>query len=329
MKKTKCLALFSGGLDSMIAVRLMAEQGVEVLALHFDIGFSAKDDKSAILRARANMAGGDFRVVDVRDRYLQDVLFSPKYGYGKHFNPCIDCHGYMAKTAFAMMADEGADFIITGEVVGQRPMSQRVEAMNQVKKIADDREGLILRPLCAKLLPPTRPEILGLIDREKLLDISGRGRTRQMELALKFGFSDYESPAGGCLLTIDSFANKIKDAIAHEKIESAKDAQILKFGRHLRLNGGAKMIIGRNESENLALRDLKNAKFDEILTGQIGAYCLIFHDANSDDLTFAAHLALAYSKAKFGEIYDVKIGEISLKIRHDLDKSAAQEYFIN
>lgn len=228
-----------------------------------------------------------------------------------------------------MMADEGADFIITGEVVGQRPMSQRVEAMNQVKKIADDQEGLILRPLCAKLLPPTRPEILGLIDREKLLDISGRGRTRQMELALKFGFSDYESPAGGCLLTIDSFANKIKDAIAHEKIESAKDAQILKFGRHLRLNGGAKMIIGRNESENLALRDLKNAKFDEILTGQIGAYCLIFHDANSDDLTFAAHLALAYSKAKFGEIYDVKIGEISLKIRHDLDKSAAQEYFIN
>ncbi len=262
MKKIKCLALFSGGLDSMIAVRLMAEQGVDVLALHFDIGFGAKDDKSAILRARANMAGGDFRVVDVRDRYLQDVLFSPKYGYGKHFNPCIDCHGYMAKTAFAMMADEGADFIITGEVVGQRPMSQRVEAMNQVKKIADDQDGLILRPLCAKLLPPTRPEILGLIDREKLLDISGRGRTRQMELALKFGFSDYESPAGGCLLTIDSFANKIKDAIAHEKIESAKDAQILKFGRHLRLNGGAKMIIGRNESENLALRDLKNAKFD-------------------------------------------------------------------
>ena len=311
MKKIKCLALFSGGLDSMIAVRLMAEQGVDVLALHFDIGFGAKDDKSAILRARANMAGGDFRVVDVRDRYLQDVLFSPKYGYGKHFNPCIDCHGYMAKTAFAMMADEGADFIITGEVVGQRPMSQRVEAMNQVKKIADDQDGLILRPLCAKL------------------DISGRGRTRQMELALKFGFSDYESPAGGCLLTIDSFANKIKDAIAHEKIESAKDAQILKFGRHLRLNGGAKMIIGRNESENLALRDLKNAKFDEILTGQIGAYCLIFHDANSDDLTLAAHLALAYSKAKFGEIYDVKIGEISLKIRHDLDKSAAQEYFIN
>ena len=150
-----------------------------------------------------------------------------------------------------------------------------------------------------------------------------------MELALKFGFSDYESPAGGCLLTIDSFANKIKDAIAHEKIESANDAQILKFGRHLRLNGGAKMIIGRNESENLALRSLKNAKFDEILTGQIGAYCLIFHDANSDDLTLAAHLALAYSKAKFGEIYDIKIGEISLKIRHNLDKSAAQEYFIN
>lgn len=328
MKKTKCLALFSGGLDSMLAVKLMSEQNIEVLALNFDIGFGAKGDKSEIMRARANQAGADFRVVDVRNSYLQDVLFSPKYGYGKHFNPCIDCHGYMAKTAFAMMRDENADFIITGEIVGQRPMSQRREAMNQMKKAAGDSEGLILRPLSAKLLAPTAPEIAGLVDRERLLDISGRGRTRQMELAKNFGFEDYETPAGGCLLTIDSFANKIKDMMKFEKIENEKDTQILKFGRHLRLPNGAKMIIGRDENDNQALILAQNPKFDEIKTDVVGAHCLLSKNATPSDTALALSLALAYSKAKFGESYTLKITEKSYEITHNVDKKEAQKYFV-
>ena len=151
----KALALFSGGLDSMLAIKLIVSQGIEVLALNMDIGFSGKDDKSEIMRRRAAAAGADFKSVDIRSEYLRQVLFEPKYGYGKHFNPCIDCHGYMFKTALTMLQSEGASFIITGEVLGQRPMSQRAQALAQVGGLSGDEEGLILRPLCAKLLPPT------------------------------------------------------------------------------------------------------------------------------------------------------------------------------
>ena len=151
----KALALFSGGLDSMLAVKLIVSQGIKVLALNMDIGFGGKDDKSEIMRRRAAAAGADFKSVDIRSEYLRQVLFEPKYGYGKHFNPCIDCHGYMFKTALAMLQSEEASFIITGEVLGQRPMSQRAQALAQVGGLSGDEEGLILRPLCAKLLPPT------------------------------------------------------------------------------------------------------------------------------------------------------------------------------
>jgi len=326
---SKCLALFSGGLDSMIALKLMTLQNIEVLALYFDIGFGSKGDKSEILASRAHQCGAEFKVIDIRDEYLQNVLFSPKFGYGKHFNPCIDCHGYMAKSAILMMQREGADFIITGEVLGQRPMSQRSAALNQVKKLANDLDSVILRPLSAKLLPPTKPEIMGIVDREKLLDISGRGRTRQMELAKEFKFSDYETPAGGCLLTIDSFANKIKDMIAHEKIESESDVEILKFGRHLRLPNGAKMVIGRDESENNALGEIKNSKFEQIwIENVVGAHSYISKNAEISDLTLACSLALAYTKAKPGEKYFVRVGEFRAEFTNETDKKEAQKYFI-
>ncbi len=213
----KAISLFSGGLDSMLAIKLIVEQGIDVEALYIDTGFGSRKDIRDTLKGRAEMAGASFRAVDIRDEYLKKVLFNPKYGYGKHFNPCIDCHGYMFKVAKSMMERLNGSFIITGEVVGQRPMSQRAEALNQVISLADDSEDrLILRPLSAKLLKPTTPELKGWVDRDRLLDISGRGRERQLRLAKMFGWRDYESPAGGCLLTQEQFSRKVEEFIKYD-----------------------------------------------------------------------------------------------------------------
>ena len=326
----RALALFSGGLDSMLAIKLLTLQNIEIIALNINIGFGSKDDKNEIMASRARQAGGEFVSVDIRNEYLQNVLFSPKYGYGKQFNPCIDCHGYMFKTALGLLDKFGAKFVISGEVLGQRPMSQRAAAMAQVRGLSGDENNLILRPLCAKLLSPTTPEILGWVDREKLLDISGRGRTRQMELAREFGFEDYETPAGGCLLTIQSYADKIKDMMKFEKFTSVLDGEILKFGRHLRLPGGAKLIIGRNEDDNLRLRNIPNPKFTQIKfsPNPIGAYSLISLGANSADMELGARLALTYTKFEPGKIYEATIEETKFSVTPFDDKNVAQEYFV-
>lgn len=324
----KCLALFSGGLDSMLAIKVIADLGISVTALHFNIGFGGKEDKSETMKKRANLAGADFRLVDVRNEYLQKVLFSPKYGYGKHFNPCIDCHGFMLKTALSMLESENAKFIITGEVVGQRPMSQRSAALNQVLSVSGDRENLILRPLCAKLLKPSLPEINGWVDREKLLDISGRGRTRQMELAKIYGFSDYETPGGGCLLTISAYSDKIKDMMKFEKIESVEDTEILKFGRHLRLENGAKMVVGKDETDNAKLRAIANPKFDEIKIPLIGACSLISKNADEADLQTAAKIALTYAKSESGKEYEVEINEKKFIATPLKSKDEVKKYFV-
>ncbi len=303
----KALALFSGGLDSMLAMRLITAQGIAVKALNINIGFGSRTDKSADMARRAALVGADFAVVDMRSPYLQSVLFSPNYGYGKHFNPCIDCHAFMFKTALAMLESEGASFIITGEVLGQRPMSQRADALNKVRSLAEagldeDAQNLVLRPLCAKNLPPTKPEIMGWVDREKLEKISGRSRKRQLELAAEFGLEDFESPGGGCLLTLQSFASKIKDYKAFEPDMGVNDAQLLKYGRHLRLPRGAKMIVGRDELENELLRALKTPKYEEIeLFEVVGAYSLV---------NFGGNLALklgANSRSNLSENLDAGV----------------------
>lgn len=324
----KALALFSGGLDSMLAIKLITSQNIEVIALYMDIGFGASSDKFELLKRRANEAGAEFCVVDIKQRYLQNVLFNPKFGYGKHFNPCIDCHGFMFRVAFEKMAEFGANFIISGEVLGQRPMSQRKEALNSVKHLSSGDESLIVRPLCAKLLKPSKPEILGWIDREKLLDISGRNRTKQLSLAQKFGFSEFESPAGGCLLTLEIFANRIKDALKYNEKFELDDIQMLRFGRHLRLKNGAKMIIGRNESENLALKNIKSPKFLPIEINLIGAYSLISKNADLDDKILGAKIALTYAKSNLDKIYDVKIANEFFSSAAFSKKSDIEKYFI-
>ena len=326
----KALVLFSGGLDSMLAIKLLKEQGIDVLAVHIDIGFGAGEAKFRTLEKRANMAGAELKIVDIRSEYLQNVLFNPKFGYGKHFNPCIDCHAYMFKTALGMMEAEGASFIATGEVLGQRPMSQRRDAMVHVKNLAKDEDDLILRPMSALLMKPTKPEREGWVDRERLLGLSGRDRKPQMALAKKFGFVDFESPAGGCLLTVEGFANKIKDFLKFDKDMSLKDMQLLQIGRHLRLQSGSKMVIGRDESDNEKLLALKNPKFTQIEFDDevVGAVSFINSDANEADLEFAVRLALAYTRADKKREYTAKIGEKTFTAKPFEDKSKAQEWFI-
>ncbi|QKF64040.1 argininosuccinate synthase [Campylobacter corcagiensis] len=326
----RALALFSGGLDSMLAIKLLRLQNIDITALHMDIGFGGREDRSEILKSRANEAGADFKVVDIKNPYLQDVLLNPKFGYGKHFNPCIDCHGYMFKTALSMLKSENASFIITGEVLAQRPMSQRKDALNSVLSLTGDENNLILRPLSAKLLKPTTPEINGWVDREKLLDISGRGRQRQLNMAKEFGFSDYESPGGGCLLTLESFSGKLKDALEFEGLDIPKDTEILKFGRHLRLPSGAKLIIGRDLNDNNKLESIKNPKFFEISLpkGVTGPYALISKEAASDDINLAAKLVLTYARTQKGEIYEISVDKNLINSTPFESKDEAKKYFV-
>ncbi len=323
----KALSLFSGGLDSMLAVKLITTQGIDVEAIYIDTGFGGKKDIKDILEKRANMAGAYFRVIDIREEYIQKVLFNPKYGYGKHFNPCIDCHGYMFKVAKALLDKLNASFIITGEVVGQRPMSQRAEALKQVLYLANDREDkLILRPLSAKLLEPTTPEIRGWVDREKLLDISGRGRNRQLKLAKEFGWDDYESPAGGCLLTQEQFSKKIEEFIKYDKLD-IKDIDILKFGRHFRLEDGAKLIVGRNREDNEMLRNINSPKYIPIKIDITGPFSLIDKNASNRDKKLASKITLTYAKSNIDREYEVYIGDELFIEKPFKIKADAQKFF--
>ncbi len=324
----RAISLFSGGLDSMLAIKLMTEQGIDVTALHVHIGFGSTSDVSDQLKRRAELAGAKFRMVDVREDYIQNILFDPVYGYGKNFNPCIDCHGYMFKIARALMSQEGASFLVTGEVVGQRPMSQRPDALKRVSKLAGDNEDkLILRPLSAKLLEPTKPEIEGWVDRERLLDISGRSRERQLSMAAAYGWRDYESPGGGCLLTDPAFSQKLRDFIAHEEF-GVEDIDLLKYGRHFRLPDGAKLVVGRHKEDNEALLKVVNPDYIPIRLPIAGPYSLLYRGASSADRKLAARIALTYGKSRVGERYEVKVGEESYELEPLKSKAEAQKFFV-
>lgn len=328
----RALALFSGGCDSLISMKLLTMQGIEVIALHFNIGFGGNKDKLEYLRNASAQVGARLEVVDIRKQFFDEVLFTPKYGYGKYFNPCIDCHANMFANAFYLLESFGASFVVSGEVLGQRPKSQRKQALDQVrslvrevgKKDGTDRENnkegkssgrfdkildikgdginkpksldeLLLRPMSAKLLPPSFPERAGWVDREKLLDISGRGRTRQLEMVKKWGWKHYENPGGGCLLTDISVAKKLKDLSAHRKM-LLQDSTIVKVGRYMVLPNGARAIIGRNESENTKLDEPNPAMEKIILLESIGPLGLVEKDASKEDKILAARITLGYAK---------------------------------
>ncbi len=239
----RCLALLSGGLDSILAVKVVQAQGVEVTGLCFVTPFFGP----GAARKAAKQLGITLIEHDFTDAYFE-MMKAPRYGFGGNMNPCIDCHGLMMKTAHGMLDRHGASFLITGEVLGERPMSQTRSGLNAVLKLAADRD-LVLRPLSAKLLDPTKPEREGWVDREKLLGLSGRGRKPQEELARQYGIADYPQPAGGCLLTDVKFSRRLKDLLAHEGLVR-HDIELLKLGRHFRLDRRTKLVVGRNQSEN-------------------------------------------------------------------------------
>lgn len=247
----KAISLFSGGLDSQLAVRLLQEQGIEVLGFNFVTPFFGG---TQTIEAAARQLGIELVNLDVTEDYIPGVLQNPVYGYGKNMNPCIDCHAFMFRTAGDLMQRYDASFLVTGEVLGQRPMSQNRSALNAVDKLSGYR-GWIVRPLSAKLLPPTQPEERGWIDREKLLDIQGRGRTRQMELAEKYGVKDYPSPAGGCLLTDISFSRRLKRVMQYHDSPQVHDLNILKLGRHFYLQDNKLLLVGRNQGENKRMEE--------------------------------------------------------------------------
>ncbi|MBE0495746.1 MAG: argininosuccinate synthase [Campylobacterales bacterium] len=324
----KALALFSGGLDSMLAMKLATDQGIEVIALHVNIGFGPDKGKHALMRQRAKQVGATLEVYDARQTYLDEVLFSPLHGYGKHFNPCIDCHGFMFRLAKTLLPLYGAEFIITGEVVGQRPMSQHMRAIRTVTALAQDEDKLIVRPLCAKLLEETLPEKEGWIDRAQLLDISGRSRERQIALAQAHGLDDYEPPAGGCLLTHASFSNKIKDVLAHGEF-TLEDIALLRHGRHLRLPGGAKLVIGRDEADNGALEELTHSKYDFIDLGElIGPAAWLEKCASTTDREFALRLVLSYAKTSPEISYTLSFNQTFFTLTPLPSRAVAQEYLI-
>ncbi|MBI3873493.1 MAG: argininosuccinate synthase, partial [Arcobacter sp.] len=255
----RALALFSGGLDSTLAMKVIINQGVEVIAIYVDTGFGSVGDRMEYMKRMCSHIGAKFEVLDLKEKYLDEVLFEPKYGYGNHFNPCIDCHGFMFRHTSMLLLKYDASFMISGEVVGQRPMSQTKDALLRVQKLSEN-EDLVVRPLSAKLLPPSKPEIEGWIDREKLLDFSGRGRSRQFAFAKEIGLENFEHPSGGCLLTDVQFTTRLRDFVANDTLE-VDDIDTLKIGRQLRLPDGAKLVIGRKQEENQILENTKSQKY--------------------------------------------------------------------
>ena len=325
----RALALFSGGLDSMISIKLLTDQGIDVTALFIDVGFGSSKDNSEILKKRAQMVGADFEIIDAKDNFVKNILFNPKYGYGKNFNPCIDCHANMFRIALGLLDKYNASFVITGEVIGQRPMSQRSDAIKNVTKLAGDEEGgLILRPMSAKLMEPTIPELKGWVDREMLLGISGRNREVQLRLAKEYGFSEFESPGGGCLLTQEAMATKIREHIKYEEF-IVEDVELLKHGRHLRLPGGAKLVVGRHKEDNEYIAKVDNPKYIFAKAQNIaGPLSLINKDASEGDKLLATKIILTYTKTKADEVGKVKIGQEEYEAKPFESKEKVREFFV-
>ena len=307
----KAIALFSGGLDSTLAIKLIRDQGIEVLAINIATGFGSTKDRREHMENMCKQVGAEFRIIDIQSEYLQDVLFDPKYGYGKHFNPCIDCHAKMFAVAKRIMEAEGASFLISGEVMGQRPMSQNKDALQTVLNESNC-DGLLLRPMSALKLAPTIAEEKGWVDRERLEGITGRSRERQLELATEIGLEDFESPGGGCLLTDANFAKKMFDIVKHDTFE-VKDIPVMKYGRHLRLSENAKLVVGRNQEENEHLQNVENDKYYHIKTiGIPGPHAMLSRTASEEDKELATKIVLTYCKASVENSYTLSYDGIEI-----------------
>ncbi|MBW2610329.1 MAG: tRNA 4-thiouridine(8) synthase ThiI [Deltaproteobacteria bacterium] len=298
----KALSVFSGGLDSLLASELIRDQGIDVQALFFETPFFSST-KAFKFAKSINLP---IKVIDITDRHLE-IVKRPKHGYGENMNPCIDCHTLMFRIAGEMIEEEDASFIITGEVLGQRPMSQNRKALSIIASESGF-EGLILRPLSAKFLPLSIPEAKAWVNRDELMDFSGRSRKPQMELAKRLNIGQYPSPAGGCLLTDKVFTRRLKDLFLSDPQFEIRDIELLRVGRHFRIGPNTKLVVGRNKTENQAIRAL-SAEGDILLSPvsvpgptvlAIGEYL-----PGSDEL--AAIMTVSYSDAGADDITEVNL----------------------
>ncbi|MBN1380072.1 MAG: tRNA 4-thiouridine(8) synthase ThiI [Deltaproteobacteria bacterium] len=290
--KVKSISVFSGGLDSILAVKIISNLGIDVLGVSFETPFF--NAKKAITASK--QIEMPLEIINITDSYLR-MLSKPRYGFGKNMNPCIDCHTMMLGFAGQKMLETGADFIFTGEVLGQRPMSQSKQSLYIVAKNSGFQD-YIIRPLSARLLPETKIEKECKVDRNKLYAIQGRGRQTQFKLAKEFGIRDFAAPAGGCLLTDPMFSKRLKDLFLHDENADIREIELLKYGRHLRLDRKTKVIIGRNKDDNEQLEQLSEST-DAMLRVKkyAGPIVLITGDCQNETLLFAASLCVLYSDA--------------------------------
>ena len=298
----KALSLFSGGLDSILSVKVIEEQGVDIIGIFFETFFFSSEKAAQ----SAHYIGLPLHVIDITDRFLP-ILLSPQHGYGKGLNPCIDCHKLMFKIAGEMLEEEGADFIISGEVLGQRPMSQNLRSLSLISHDSGLKD-LILRPLSAKRLPETLPEKKGWVMREKLLGLSGRSRKPQIALAKEFGIKEYPTPAGGCLLTEVVFSRRLKDLLSRDPKFLRRDIQLCKWGRHFRINERVKIVVGRDQKENGMITSLIEAG-DTVLTVESfpGPTVLATGELSFEEIQLAASITVSYSDAVIGQSVVVQL----------------------
>jgi tRNA U34 2-thiouridine synthase MnmA/TrmU len=302
-KKVRALGLCSGGLDSRLAAVVLRNIGVEVEWITFETPFfSAEKAKQG-----ATLLGIPLMVENITEIYLT-MLKNPNCGYGKYMNPCLDCHALMFRLAGRHLAEKSFDFLFSGEVVGQRPMSQTKPSLRYVEKNSGY-DGYILRPLSAKCLPETIPEKENLVDREKLLDISGRGRKKQIELAKELGVTDYPAPAGGCLLTDKGYSTRLKDYFDYQEVPTERELHLLKYGRHFRLLKGGKIIVGRTKADNDFLERYIDSSMDTVirLHRHPGPLVLFVGDWDEPSVKLAASICVGYSKAPKNNAVPVEV----------------------
>ena len=297
MKKIKAIVLLSGGLDSSLAAKLVKDQGIELIGVKFISPFSScNDEDHCHAKKIADQLKIPFKAIHIEKDYLK-IIRKPRFGYGSGMNPCIDCRIYMLKKAWKFAQEIGASFLVTGEVLNQRPMSQHLRAFKIIEE-ETGLEGKILRPLSAQLLPPTEAEREGWIARGKLLAIKGRSRKLQLRLAEEFGIHEFSSPAGGCLLTDKEFSAKLRDLFAHKKKVDWLDIRLLKIGRHFRF-GKSKIIVGRNKKENNLLVALKQKSDYMFKVPDWGSpISLLQGEKSAEAIQLAARLTARYSDCK-------------------------------
>ncbi len=307
----RCVALFSGGLDSALAILLMLRQNIEVTALtfmtHFGCDLGDRSSCGSDPYPAAEKFGFKVKLMHLGQKFV-DLVEDPKYGYGSETNICVDCRLLMLTEAKALMNLTNADFIVTGEVLGQRPFSQVKDKIHLVERESGLR-GRLVRPLSAKLLPPTEPELSGMLDRELLEGIAGRSRKRQMEMAKEFGLDDYPTPAGGCLLTDSSYSVRLRDLLAHNERLVFDDLNLLRVGRHFRLDSSTKIMVGRNEAENDQLAKLsQSGHFLQLEVLDIGSpLTVLVGDASEANLKTAGAIAARYTKARTRPLVQIRV----------------------